>query len=87
MNKQYSISEAKNKLTAIVHGIESGESAELTRHGKPVAILLSIAEYNALKKPKKGLLEDLHRFRKNFDPDEDCFEGLRDRSLGREVDL
>lgn len=87
MTKQYSISEAKNKLPAIIHGIESGQSAELTRHGRPVAVLLSIAEYHALKKPKHGLLEALYRFRKEFEPDEDCFEELRDQSPGREIDL
>lgn len=87
MNKQYSISEAKNRLPAIIHGIESGPPAELTRHGKPVAVLLSIAEYNALKKPKQKLMESLSLFRKNLAPDEDCFEGIRDRTPGREVEL
>ena len=51
----------------------------MTRRGKPVAVLLSISEYNRLKEPQKRPLEDLYRFRENFDPDEDCFEGLRDQ--------
>ena len=44
MQKQFSISEAKNRLPSIIHihYVEEGPYVELTRRGKPVAVLLSI---------------------------------------------
>ena len=44
MQKQFSIAEAKNRLPTIVHSVENGPPVELTRRGKPVAVLLSIQE-------------------------------------------
>ena len=35
------IFEAKNKLPLYIHMVEQGESFEITRHGKPVAYLVS----------------------------------------------
>jgi prevent-host-death family protein len=52
MEKQFSIAEAKSKLPAIIHSVEDGPSVKLTRHGKPVAVLLSIREYEQLAKNK-----------------------------------
>lgn len=84
MEHQYSISEAKNRLTAIIHGIEPGKPAHLTRHGKPVAVLLSIAEYEALKQRQEPSFWDtLMEFRKSWAGDETCFDNLRDDSQGR----
>jgi prevent-host-death family protein len=41
MTRQVSIAEAKNRLPAIVHQVEKGSGVQLTRYGKPVAVLLS----------------------------------------------
>jgi len=88
MENQYTISEAKNRLPAIVHSVEKGPSVKLTRHGRPVAILLSIKEYEMLCHKRIGFWDALQAFRLQgnsadfFDTD---FEGLRDRSIGREV--
>lgn len=41
------ISEAKNNLTKLVHNAEEGEIVQLTRHGKPVAVILSMERYQA----------------------------------------
>lgn len=35
------IFEAKNKLPLYIHMVEQGESFEITRHGKPIAYLVS----------------------------------------------
>jgi prevent-host-death family protein len=35
----YSIGEAKNRLTELIRAVEAGEQAIITRHGKPVAQL------------------------------------------------
>ncbi|WDN89037.1 hypothetical protein BuS5_02005 [Desulfosarcina sp. BuS5] len=53
MQKEYSIAEAKNKLPSIIHDVESGSSARFTRRGKPVAVLLSLYDYERLAKQKK----------------------------------
>jgi len=43
------ITEAKNAFTALVHQVEGGEVVHLTRHGRPVAVLLSEANYQDLR--------------------------------------
>lgn len=48
MSKHYSIAEAKNQLPAVIHEAEAGEPIEITRHGKAVAVVLSMAEYRRL---------------------------------------
>ena len=90
MENQFTISEAKNKLPAIIHSVEKGPSVKLTRRGRPVAVLLSIKEYEALNRKRVGFWKALKAFKeKNKDvgmSDQDL-ENLRDRSPGREVDL
>jgi len=92
MAKQFSIAEAKSKLPAIIHSVEDGPSVQLTRHGKPVAVLLSIREYELLVLKKKGFWSALIKFR-NAIENEDIkitdadFKGLRDTSFGREREL
>jgi antitoxin Phd len=92
VQKQFSIAEAKNKLPAIIHDIENGSHAELTRRGKPVAVLLSIQEYERLSRKYTGFWSALSVFRQSI-LDESIeisdvdFEGLRDPSVGREVGL
>ena len=39
------IFKAKNQLASIIHEAEAGDSIRLTRHGKPAAMLLGMAEY------------------------------------------
>jgi len=46
---QVSIAEAKNTLTHLIHEAERGEAIHITRHGKPVAVLLSEETYAQLK--------------------------------------
>jgi prevent-host-death family protein len=45
MYKRYSIAEAKNQLPAVIHAVEQGEPIEITRHGRAVAIVISISDY------------------------------------------
>ena len=49
MSKQYSVAEAKNHLPAMIHEAEAGESVEITRHGRPVAVVMSMNEYRRLR--------------------------------------
>jgi prevent-host-death family protein len=87
MEKEYSISEAKNQLTAIVHAVEKGRGVKLTRRGRPVAVLLSVKEYEALASRSTGFWERLTALRNRpaeVDISEEDFDNLRDRSTGRE---
>ena len=92
MQDQFSIAEAKNKLPSIIHYVEKGPNVKLTRRGKPVAILLSIHEYERLSRKYSGFWNALSQFRQNI-KDEDVkitnrdFEGLRDKGVGRKVTL
>ena len=92
MQKQFSIAEAKNRLPTIVHSVENGPSVELTRRGKPVAVLLSIQEYERLSRKYTGFWRAVSQYRRKVE-DEGIeisgkdFKGLRDQSSGREVGL
>lgn len=44
-----SIAEAKNQLPRIVQQAETGNPVHITRHGKPVAVLVSETEYRRLQ--------------------------------------
>jgi antitoxin Phd len=52
MPKSYSIAEAKNHFTELVRDVENDSPIQLTRRGKPVAVLLSTREYDRLQKGK-----------------------------------
>jgi antitoxin Phd len=90
VENQFTISEAKNKLPAIIHSVEKGPSVKLTRRGRPVAVLLSIKEYEALSRKGGGFWDALKAFQQkneNVGISDQDIENLRDRSPGREVDL
>jgi len=92
MVRQFSIAEAKSKLPAIIHSVEDGPSVKLTRHGKPVAVLLSIREYEQLTKNKVGFGRAVTAFRKIIEQEDITitdadFEDLRDPTVGREGEV
>ncbi len=47
-----SIAEARNQLTALIHQAETGLPITICRRGKPVAVVLSVAEYDRLTQAK-----------------------------------
>jgi len=88
---QYTIAEAKNKLPAIIHAVEKGTPVTLTRHGKSVAVLLSMRDYEKLSAAREGFWSALQSFRAGLQKEEiqildSDLEGLRDDSRGRDVD-
>ncbi|MDY6950248.1 MAG: type II toxin-antitoxin system Phd/YefM family antitoxin [Thermodesulfobacteriota bacterium] len=90
MKRQFSIAEAKNKLPSIIHQVEKGPSVKLTRRGEPVAVLLSIHEYELMGQKSKGFWNALMTFRQVVQDEtlqiaDSDFEGLRDPDGGREV--
>jgi len=89
MQRQFSIAEAKNRLPAIVHSADEGGAIELTRRGKPVAVIISKHDYDLLTRAEKDLWTALSDFRRRVLQEDltiadDDFAGLRDRSPGRE---
>ncbi len=90
MQQKISISEAIRKLPSILHNVESGMPVSLTRRGKPVAMLVSIQEYERLHRKKKDFWDAFMEFRQtlekeNIEFSDSDFENLRDISPGREI--
>lgn len=74
------IREAKNALTRLIRSVESGKAVRITRHGKPVAVLLSSREYQRLSAVvgRRDPWEFLQRWRAQLPED---FEGISDRDV------
>ena len=92
MAREYSIAHAKDHLTEAIRAAEAGEPVTLTRRGRPVAVVLSEAEYHRLATPRGDFWTALQELRATFDSARDgvapeYWESLRDRSPGRDVDL
>ena len=90
MSRSYSIAEARDNFAAIVRDVERDSAIELTRRGKPVAVLLSIEEYRRLLAGRKSFWDAYCEFRDEvdlrlLDIEPEIFEGLRDVSPGRET--
>jgi antitoxin Phd len=87
MQTRYSIAEARNQLASLVHDVENGASVELTRRGKPVAVLLSLDQYERAVNGKPSFWEALTAYRNQVDVTElalgDSINDARDESQGR----
>jgi prevent-host-death family protein len=57
------IAEAKNNLPQLIRQLESDEAIHLTRHGKPVAVMLSEANYQKLTQKNQGLYQAIEHWR------------------------
>lgn len=91
MTKQFSISQARNSLPALVHAVEDGAAVELTRRGRPVAVLVSISDYDRLTRERPDFWSAVERFRAETDLEEldieQALEGVADRSPGPEPEI
>lgn len=91
MSERYSIAEAQDCFGQIIHDAENGKPIQITRRGNPVAIVLSLSEYQRLTSPNLRFGTALVEFRQKYqiqdldiNPDE-VFNDIRDRTLGGEV--
>jgi antitoxin Phd len=92
MPTRFSIAQARQNLARLVHQLEHKPVIELTRRGEPVAVLLSIQAYRRLRSHGSGFWAAYEAFRRQARPGEitiepDTFDGVRDRSSGREARL
>lgn len=87
---RYSIAEARNHFAEIVHDLKHNSRVEVTRRGRPVAILISVEEFELLRAGNVTFTSAYEAFRNTHDLtkeeiDPGVFEGLRDTSSGREM--
>jgi prevent-host-death family protein len=92
MPKRYSIADARSNLPSIIDAAEAGEEIELTRRGKPVAVIVSLRELEKLRSARTGFSEAYRRFLESHSLraiglDADFFQKTRDRESGRKVSL
>jgi prevent-host-death family protein len=90
--RTYSVAEARNRFAEILHDLEHVARIEVTRRGRPVAVLISMEEYERLCTAGTTFWDAYSAFREAFELAEkgvgpEVFEGLRDASPGREVNF
>ena len=91
MTRRKTIAEARDNLARLIHEVEEGEPVEITRRGRPVAVLLSLATLERLRTGRTGFWNALTDYRDAHDLGElaldEALENVRDRSSGRPVEL
>jgi prevent-host-death family protein len=83
MLKSFSVTEARRNLPSLIREVEKGETVEVTRRGKPVAVLIPTKEYAELNGPSQDLWRAIQEFRHQFDLTElqidEIYQNVRDR--------
>jgi len=92
MPQRYSISDARTSLPAIVDQVEAGRQIELTRRGRPVAVVVSLREFERLRGERPQFADAYRAFLRKYSLaevglDEDFVESVRETGHGREVSL
>lgn len=92
MSRRYTIAEARSRLPTIVDEAEAGTEIELTRRGEPVAVVVSVREFDRLRGRRRHFRDAYSKFLERYSLEEvgvdDDFPGsTRDRTSGRRVDL
>ena len=63
------IDEAKNNLSQLIYQLEADETIHRTRHGKPVAVMLSEANYQKLIDKNNSLFQSIQQWRAELKDD------------------
>ena len=92
MPRQYSIADARSNLPDIVDQAEAGAEVELTRRGRPVAVVISHRTFERLREQRAQFGEAYQRFLQRFSLDEVGLDAselppIRDTTPGRRVTL
>ena len=93
MTDKHSIAEARRNLPKLVRAVEHGMAVELTRRGKPVAVLVGCKRFERLVSSRRSFLTAYQVFRNEsdltelaLDPDK-LFARQREKTPGRDVRL
>lgn len=92
MSHRYSIAQARTSLPTIVDQAEAGLTVELTRRGKPVAVVVSLREFERSRTDRARFGEvyrsflDKHAL-KEIGLEPDFIASLRDSEPGRKVSV
>jgi prevent-host-death family protein len=78
----WQVQEAKTKLSEVIERARSEGPQTITKHGKARAIVLSIDDYEAMKRSRPNLIDYL-----KTGPFFDDVDLERSRDTGREIDL
>ena len=92
MTKRYSIADARANLPSIIDDVEAGNEVELTRRGKPVAMVISRGRYARLGSERPGFADRYRAFLEEHRLEEvgvehDHFSRRREQDAGRPVHL
>lgn len=90
MSRRYSIAEARSRLPSLLDEAEAGIEVELTRRGRPVAVLVSRREFDRLRGRHRHFGDAYKRFverhsLKEMGVEADFAASIRDRTTGRKV--
>lgn len=90
MAQRYSIAQARLKLSTIVNDVEAGQEVQLTRRSKPVAVMLSVREFERLRRERGNFGAAYEAFLQEHALNESGLAknfaaSVRDRSRSREV--
>lgn len=84
MMKTWQLQEAKAHLSELIKNASTGNPQEITLRGKPTVVVLSINEYEKLKRPKPKLVDFLQQSPLVGTDDVDI---IRDKSPVRDIEL
>jgi antitoxin Phd len=55
--KKWPLQEAKNQFSQVVELAQTAGPQTVTRHGEPIAVILSASEFKKMARPKETILE------------------------------
>jgi prevent-host-death family protein len=92
MSKSYSVAAARAHLPNILDQVEAGKEVQLTRRGRPIAVVLSPERLDALRRARGSFSDAYRAFAERHSSadialEPDFFDSLRDRAPGRKVRL
>ncbi len=90
--KKYSVTEARANLPKIIDEVESGLEVELTRRGEPVAVVISVRDFERFKTDRSSFSAAYDGFLEKYSVDEigvdeHFFASIRAKDRGRTVAL
>ena len=92
MGQKYSVAEARSSLPTIIDQAEAGLKIELTRRGKPVAVVISFRQFQRLQGERPRFGDAYRSFLEKYSLEEvglaDGFVAAgREKGVGREIAL